>query len=465
MAAQQLQFEFQRGRPSHSKGEACGEEGSVCQVTAASERAKPIKAVVMEEVVRRENLKKALKRVCANKGSPGIDGMTVDELKDYLRVHWPEIREQLLQGQYKPHPVKQVLIPKPGGGTRKLGIPTVLDRFIQQALLQILNPIYDPTFSPHSYGFRPGRNAHQAVRQAKRYIEQGYEWVVDIDLEKCFDRINHDILMGRLARRITDKRVLRLIRLYLQAGVMVHGVVQERYEGTPQGGPLSPLLSNILLDELDKELERRGHKFCRYADDCNIYVRSERAGKRVMDSIEHFLAKRLKLKVNRQKSAVDRPQKRKFLGFSFTSGRQLKVKLSDKALKSAKHRIKQMTRRSRGITLHQVIKELSTFLRGWLGYYRLIETPTVLRDLDSWIHRRLRCFVMKQWIKSCHTRYRGLRALGVSVYQARCVASSRKGPWAMSNMKPAKVAMPNRFFAERGLLSLLDRHGALAKTI
>jgi RNA-directed DNA polymerase len=390
--------------------------------------------------------------------------MTVDELKDYLRVHWPEIREELMQGQYKPHPVKQALIPKPGGGTRKLGIPTVLDRFIQQALLQILNPIYDPTFSAHSYGFRPRRKAHQAVRQAKRYIEEGYEWVVDIDLEKCFDRINHDILMGRLAKRITDKRILRLIRLYLQAGIMVHGVVQERYEGTPQGGPLSPLLSNILLDELDKELERRGHVFCRYADDCNIYVCSERAGKRVMDSIERFLAKRLRLRVNRQKSAVDKPQKRKFLGFSFTLGRKLKVKLSDKALKNAKHRVKQITRRSRGIPLLQVVKELNRFLTGWLGYYRLIETPTVLRDLDSWIRRRLRCFVMKQWIKSCHTRYKGLRALGVSDYQARCVASSRKGPWAMSNMKPAKLAMPNRFFAERGLLSLLDRYAALAKT-
>jgi len=419
----------------------------------------------MEEVVRRKNLKKALKRVCANKGSPGIDGMGVDELKDYLKAHWPEIREQLLQGQYNPQPVKQVLIPKPGGGTRMLGIPTVLDRFIQQALLQALNPIYDPTFSSYSYGFRPRRNAHQAVRQAKKYIEEGYEWVVDIDLEKCFDRINHDILMGRIAKRILDKRILRLIRRYLQAGIMVHGVVQERYEGTPQGGPLSPLLSNILLDELDKELERRGHKFCRYADDCNIYVRSERAGKRVMDSIERFLDKRLKLKVNRQKSAVAKPQERKFLGFSFTSGKELKIKLSDKALKSVKYRIRKIARRSRGISLLQIIKELSTYLRGWLGYYRLIETPTVLRDLDSWIRRRLRCFVMKKWINNCHTRYKGLRALGVSDKNARPVAASRKGPWVMSNMKPVKVAMPNRFFAERGLLSLLNHYESLAKII
>ena len=419
----------------------------------------------MEEVVRTENLKKALKRVCANKGSPGIDGRTLGELKDYLKDHWPEIREQLLQGQYNPKPVKQALIPKPGGGTRTLGIPTVLDRFIQQALLQALNPIYNPTFSPHSHGFRPGRNAHQAVRRAKEYIEEGYKWVVDIDLEKFFDRINHDTLMGGIAKRISDKRILRLIRRYLQVGIMVHGAVQERYEGTPQGGPLSPLLSNVLLDELDKELERRDHKFCRYADDCNIYVRSERAGKRVMDSIERFLDKKLKLKINRQKSAVAKPQERKFLGFSFTSGKELKIRLSDKALKSVKYRTREITRRSRGISLLQIIKELSTYLRGWLGYYRIIETPTVLRDLDSWIRRRLRCFVMKRWIKSCHTRYKGLRALGVSDWGARPVTASRKGPWPMSNMKPVKVAMPNRFFAERGLLSLSNHYESLAKTI
>jgi RNA-directed DNA polymerase len=424
-----------------------------------------MRTVVMEEVVQRKNLETALKRVRANKGSPGIDAMTVDELGGHLKDHWLCIREQLLLGQYKPQPVKQVLIPKPGGGTRTLGIPTVLDRFIQQALHQVLCPMYDATFSPHSYGFRPGRNAHQAVRQAKQYIAQGHEWVVDIDLEKCFDRINHDILMGRLARRISDKRILRLIRRYLQAGIMVNGVVQERYEGTPQGGPLSPLLSNILLDELDKELEQRGHRFCRYADDCNVYVRSERAGLRVMDSIERFLRKRLKLKVNRHKSAVAKPQDRQFLGFSFTSGKALKIKPSTKALKSVKRRVRQITRRSRGVSLMQIIKELSQYLTGWLGYYRLIETPTVLRDLDSWIRRRLRCFVMKQWIKNCHTRYRGLRALGVSDYGARPVAGSHKGPWAMSNMKPVKVAMPNRFFADKGLFCLSQYHATLGKAI
>jgi RNA-directed DNA polymerase len=346
-----------------------------------------------------------------------------------------------------------------------LTVPAAVDRFIQQALLQALSPIYEPTFSPHSYGFRPGRNGHQAVRQAKKYIEEGNEWVVDIDLEKCFDRINHDILMGRIAKRISDKRILRLIRRYLQAGVMVHGVVQERYEGTPQGGPLSPLLSNILLDELDKELERRGHTFCRYADDANIYVRSERAGKRVMDSIERFLDRKLKLKVNRQKSAVAKPRYRQFLGFSFTSGKKLKIKLSDKTLKRVKYRIKKITRRSRGISLPQMIKELNTYLRGWLGYFRLIDTPTVLRDLDSWIRRRLRCLVTKQWIKNCHTRYKGFRALGVSDRGARHVAASRKGPWAMSNMKSVKVALSNRFFAERGLLSLRNQYDALGKTI
>jgi RNA-directed DNA polymerase len=456
MAAQQLQFEINGGRLSCSPGETREGEGPVRQVMVASGTAEPAVGATMEEVVGRQNLQRALKRVCANQGSPGVDRMTVDQLKDHLRAHWPETRQQLLDGHYTPQPVKQVLIPKPDGSSRTLGIPTVVDRFIQQALLQVLTPMYDPGFSDHSFGFRPGRNAHQAVRTAKEYIAQGNEWVVDIDLEKCFDRINHDILMGRLARRISDKRILRLIRRYLQAGVMVNGVVQERYEGTPQGGPLSPLLSNILLDELDQELERRGHKFCRYADDCNIYVRSERSGKRVMETIEGFLWKKLKLKVNRQKSAVARPQERQFLGFSFTSNRWLKIKLADKALKKVKHRIKKVTRRSRGISLLQVVKELNAYLRGWLGYFRLIETPTIIRDLDSWIRRRLRCYVMKQWIKSSHTRYQRLRSLGVSAQGAGGIAASRKGPWVLSNAKPLKVALSNRFFAEKGLLFLLD---------
>jgi len=456
MAAQQLQFEFSGGRRLCSAGETRKGRESVRQMTAASEPAEPAVGVTMEEVVGRQNLQRALKRVVTNQGSAGVDGMAVDQLKDHLRAHWPEIRRQLLDGHYSPQPVKQVLIPKPDGSSRTLGIPTVVDRLIQQALLQVLTPMYDPGFSDHSFGFRAGRNAHQAVRRAKEYIAQGHEWVVDIDLEKCFDRINHDILMGRLARRISDKRILRLIRRYLQAGVMLNGVVQERYEGTPQGGPLSPLLSNILLDELDQELERRGHKFCRYADDCNIYVRSERAGKRVMETIERFLWKRLKLKVNRQKSAVARPQQRQFLGFSFTSNRWLKIKLADKALRKFKHRVKKITRRSRGISLFQVVKELNTYLRGWLGYFRLIETPSIIRDLDSWIRRRLRCYVMKQWFKNSHTRYQRLKSLGVSSKGACGIAVSRKGPWALSNAKPVKVALSNRFFAEKGLLFLPD---------
>src|SRR5664279_3327157 len=291
----------------------------------------------MEEVVRRENLLSALKRVRANKGSPGIDGMTVEELPDYLKKHWPRIREELLHGDYIPQPVKRVVLPKPGGGTRELGVPVALDRFIQQAVLQVLTPLLDPTFSPHSYGFRPRKSAHQAVEQAKKYIAEGYTWVVDCDLEKFFDRVNHDILMGKLAKRIEDKRLLKLVRRYLQAGVMIHGVVLERWEGTPQGGPLSPLLSNLLLDELDKELERRGHRFCRYADDSNVYVKTKRAGERVFDSIEQFLAKRLKLRVNRAKSAVAPCHERSFLGFSFTKGKILKIKLSLKALRAVKY--------------------------------------------------------------------------------------------------------------------------------
>ena len=427
---------------------------TVRQTTAAETEPDPAATIVMEEVVRKENLEQALKQVAANKGGPGVDGMTVDELKHYLKAHWPDLKAQLLDGRYKPQPIKAVDIPKPGGGTRRLGIPTVLDRFIQQAILQVMVPVYDPTFSPHSYGFRPGRNAHQAIRQAQAYIQEGYNWVVDIDLEKFFDRVNHDILMGRIARRIMDKRLLRLIRFYLQAGGMLNGVVQERYEGTPQGGPLSPLLSNILLDELDKELERRGHKFCRYADDANIYVKSERAGQRVMDSVERFLAERLKLKINREKSAVAEPPKRSFLGFSFTSGEIRKIRFAPKSVKNFKRKVKQITGRSRGITLERMIQELNGYTRGWMGYFRIAETPTVLSDLDCWIRRRLRSAVAKQWFQSCKARFRGLNGLGVDPKQAAITAVSRRGPWAMSNMKAFKLAMPNKFFADRGLLAL-----------
>jgi len=447
------------------KGETRREEGKVRQAVPALERTEPILTELMEQVVERENLIRAWKRVRANKGSPGIDGMTVDDLTGYLKENWPRIRDELLRGEYRPQPVKEVLIPKPDGGTRRLGIPTVMDRFIQQGIQQVLGSVYDPTFSEHSYGFRPRRRAHQAVEQAKRYIAEGYEWVVDMDLKKFFDRVNHDILMGRLAIRIGDKRVLRVIRRYLQAGIMVNGVVQERWEGTPQGGPLSPLLSNILLDELDKELERRGHRFCRYADDANIYVKSERAGGRVFASIEEFLFKRLKLRVNREKSAVARYHERGFLGFSFTSGKTLKVKATENSLDRLKERVREITRRSRGISLTQVIKELQEYLRGWIGYFQLVETLSVLQDLDGWIRRRLRCFVAKQWINNCHTRYKNLMRLGVNDEQARMVAASRKGPWALSNMKPLKIALSNRFLAGKGFSGLLNQHQALGKAM
>lgn len=459
---QQLSL-FDENLPSFLSGEACRDDGKGHQATTASERTKPMVADLMDQVVNRENLIRALKRVRANKGSPGIDGMTVDDLTGYLREHWPRIREELLRGDYRPQPVREVSIPKPGGGTRRLGIPTVMDRFIQQAILQVLDPIFDPTFSASSYGFRPHRRAHQAVTQAKRYVAEGYEWVVDMDLEKFFDRVNHDILMGRLAKRIGDKRVLRVIRRYLQAGIMVNGVVQERWEGTPQGGPLSPLLSNILLDELDKELERRGHRFCRYADDANVYVKSQRAGERVFESIESFLLKRLKLRINREKSAVARYHERGFLGFGFTSGKNLKIKLTDTSLMRFKDRIREITRRSRSVPLTRVAEELDVFLRGWIGYFRLIETLTILKDLDSWIRRRLRCLMAKRWIKNCRTRYSNLVKLGVNGLQARGAAASHKGPWAMSNMKPFKIAMSNRFFTEQGFRSLFDQYQALGK--
>jgi group II intron reverse transcriptase/maturase len=418
---------------------------------------------LMEQVVNRENMIRAWKRVRANRGSPGIDGVTVEELTGYLRERWPRIREGLLKGEYRPQPVKEVVIPKSGGGTRRLGIPTVVDRVIQQAILQVLDPIYDPRFSEHSYGFRPRRRAHQAVKEAKDHIAEGHEWVIDLDLDKFFDRVNHDLLMGKLARRIGDKRVLRVIRRYLQAGIMVNGVVQERWEGTPQGGPLSPLLSNILLDELDKELERRGHRFCRYADDANIYVKSKRAGERVFASIEEFLNNRLKLRVNREKSAVARYYERSFLGFGFTSGKVLKVKVSEKSLGRFKERVREITRRSRGRSFLQIIEELMEYLRGWMGYYRLVETLSVLKDLDGWVRRRLRCYMVKQWIKNCYTRARNLIRLGVSLGQAWMVGMSRRGPWAMSNMKPLKVAVSNRFLAKHGFSGLFDQYLALGK--
>jgi RNA-directed DNA polymerase len=351
---------------------------------------------VMEEVCERGNLKRALRRVKSNKGSPGIDGMTVGELPGYLKQHWPAIREQLLSGSYKPQPVRRVEIPKPDGGMRKLGIPTVLDRFIQQAVMQILQSKWDGTFSEHSHGFRPGRSAHQAVAKAQQYVRAGRRWVVDLDLEKFFDRVNHDRLMKSIALRIADQRMLRLMGALLKAGVMENGLVSPVDEGTPQGGPLSPLLSNLVLDELDRELERRGHRFVRYADDCNIYVRSVGAGRRVMESITRFIRRRLKLKVNESKSAVARPAERKFLGFSISNGEESKRCIAPKALLRCKRKIRELTRRTRGVSLERMVKELASYLRGWKSYFGFCETPSVLHRLDQWIRRRLRSVIWKQ---------------------------------------------------------------------
>jgi RNA-directed DNA polymerase len=406
---------------------------------------------LMEEVCELENCKQALQRVKANKGSPGVDGMTVDELPEYLKQHELEIGEQLRNGTYQPQPVRRVEIPKPDGqGVRKLGIPGVLDRFVQQAVLQVLQKRWDPTFSEHSHGFRPGRSAKQAVHEAQQYIAEGHGWVVDLDLEKFFDRVNHDRLMAAVAKRVADKRMLKLIRAFLEAGVMEDGLVSAVDEGTPQGGPLSPLLSNLVLDELDRELERRGHRFVRYADDCNIYVGSERAGQRVMESITRFITHRLKLKVNQAKSAVARPGQRKFLGFSFTGEREPRRRIAPKAIARFKERIREQTRRTRGISLRQMVKELVTYLRGWLGYFGDCQTPSVLQRLETWLRRRLRSVVWKQW-KQGRTRFRELRKRGVGKDLAAQTAGSSHGPWRLAQSPALTFALPNAYFAGLGL--------------
>jgi RNA-directed DNA polymerase len=379
--------------------------------------------------------------------------MTVEELPAYLRTHWPQIREQLLTGQYEPQPIKRVEIPKPEGGVRQLGIPTVVDRFIQQAVLQVLQPQWDPTFSEYSYGFRPGRSAHQAVAKAQQYLRQGYHWVVDIDLEKFFDRVNHDKLMGEVEKRIKDKRVLALIRRYLKAGVLAEGLVSAIDEGTPQGGPLSPLLSNLLLDQFDRELENRGHRFVRYADDANLYVKSERAGKRVMESVSRFLTRKLKLKVNLAKSAVARPWERKFLGFTFTAGRKPKRRVAPQALRRFKARIRQMTNRTRGINLERMIREARPYLVGWRNYFGFCEIRSILKELDSWIRRRLRCMQWKQWGRR---RYRELRKRGVSRDLAWNTTKSAHGPWRLSRSPALSFALPAAYFDSLGLPRLAE---------
>jgi RNA-directed DNA polymerase len=413
----------------------------------------------MEAVVERENLKKALARVKRNKGAAGVDGMSVEGLSAYLKEHWPTIRAQLLAGTYKPQPVRRVEIPKASGGMRALGIPTVLDRFIQQAVMQVLQADWDRTFSETSFGFRPGRSAHQAVAQAQEYIASGHGVVVDIDLEKFFDRVNHDILMGLVAKRVADKRILRLIRGFLSAGVLEGGLVSPTEEGTPQGGPLSPLLSNLMLDMLDKELEKRGHHFVRYADDCNIYVRSQRAGERVMEGIEKFLAKRLKLKVNKTKSAVAKPSVRKFLGFGFMGGREPRRRIAPQAIDRFKAKVRELTRRQGGQSLSQVIKELSRYLIGWRGYFGFCETPSVLYALDCWIRRRLRAIAWKQW-KHGRNRFAKLRRRGVGRAPAAQAAGSLRGPWRLSNSPALAKALPNAFFVSLGLATLEPRRVA-----
>lgn len=414
---------------------------------------------LMEEVVERENLDRALKRVRKNRGSPGIDGITVKGLPGYLKENWPRIREQLLSGTYEPKPVKRVQIPKPNGGVRNLGIPTVLDRFIQQAILQVLTPIWDPTFSESSYGFRPGRSAHQAVTQAQNHMAEGHNWVVDLDLDKFFDRVNHDMLMGRIAKRVEDKRMLKIIRAFLNSGVMKGGLVSPTVEGTPQGGPLSPLLSNIMLDDLDRELERRGHKFVRYADDIVIYVRSERAGRRVMESITRFITRKLKLKVNSEKSVVDRPRKRSYLAFSFTGGENPRRRIAPKAIKRLKKRIRELTRRTRGISIEQMIADLRRYLLGWRAYFGFCQTPSVLRELDSWIRRRLRSVIWKQWIRG-RTRYAELRSRDIGRELAAKTAGSPHGPWRISRSPALHYAFPNAHFHALGLPTL--EHGLIA---
>jgi RNA-directed DNA polymerase len=447
----ELDFSFTRS------GEACGTgRGETESPLAAHDTESPANTNrLMEEVCERDNLKEALRQVKANKGSAGIDRMTVGQLPDYLKQHWPAIREQLLNGTYEPQPVRRVEIPKPDGGLRKLGIPSVLDRFIQQAVMQVLQRRWDRMFSQHSYGFRPGRSAHQAVAQAQQYIVEGYGWCIDFDLEKFFDRVNHDKLMGQIAKRVEDKRLLKLIRAFLNAGVMENGLVSPSVEGTPQGGPLSPLLSNLVLDELDRELEARGHHFVRYADDCNIYVRSERAGQRVMESVTRFITQKLKLKVNETKSAVARPAERKFLGFSFTDGSEVKRVIAPKALERFKKRIREITCRAKSVSLEATMVELVPYLRGWRGYFGFCETPEVLIGLIRWVRLRLRAALWRQW-KTPRRRRAALLELGVRPRMANNTAGSGLGPWYLARAKALSVGLSNAYFQSLGLHSFVD---------
>jgi RNA-directed DNA polymerase len=438
---------------SRSEAPRVSTEGTESLAAKRGTESPAIGEPLMEEVCERENCKQALARVKANKGSAGVDGMTVRQLPEHLKQQWPVIREQLLSGAYRPQPVRRVEIPKPDGGVRKLGIPTVLDRFIQQAVMQVLQRRWDRTFSEHSYGFRPGRSAHQAVAAAQKYIAEGYRWCVDLDLEKFFDQVSHDKLMAKIAERVSDKRMLKLIRTFLTAGVMEGGLVSPVDEGTPQGGPLSPLLSNIVLDEFDRELESRGLRFARYADDSNIYVRSRRAGERVMESITRFITTKLKLKVNQQKSAVARPWERKFLGFSFTMNREPKRRIAPKAVLRFKEKVRDITRRTRGVKVERMAEELGRYLRGWIGYFGQCQTPSVLQGLEEWTRRRLRSAIWKQW-KRGTVRFAELRKRGVGKDLAAKTAGSAHGPWRLADSPGLHIALPNAYFDSLGIPKL-----------
>lgn len=433
-------------------------------VASTKEASSAVSDNLMERILSRDNMLFALKRVEKNKGSHGVDGMKVDELRPFLKQSWLSIRESILMGKYKPNAVRRVEIPKQDGGIRLLGIPTVLDRLIQQAIAQVLTDIFDPHFSENSFGFRPGISAHEAVLKAKEYMNQGYKYVVDMDLEKFFDKVNHDILMNRISKRIEDKRVLKLIRLYLQSGIMLNGIVVRSEKGTPQGGPLSPLLANILLDDLDKELDKRGHKFCRYADDCNIFVKSERAGLRVMESITNFLERKLKLKVNKEKSAVDRPIRRKFLGFSFYNVRgKYNIRIHNKSIKRLKDKIRKITSRSYSISIEDRIKRLNQITIGWVNYFSIAKAKSIMQGLDEWIRRRLRMCIWKQW-KRPRTKIKNLISLGVPEYKAYEWGNTRKGYWRIANSPILSRSLTNKYFESISYQSLSARYQKMQLT-
>jgi RNA-directed DNA polymerase len=458
---QRLLFEEPTESPRPGEGGEGGTQPASreeSQASAASDPGRALTERVMEEVTSRDNLNRAYRRVMANKGAPGVDGMTLRELAAWIARHKEKLIASLLDGSYEPQPVRGVEIPKPGGGVRQLGIPTVVDRLVQQAILQVLEPILDPTFSASSFGFRPGRGAHDALAQASRYVAEGRTIVVDLDLEKFFDRVNHDLLMARLAARVADKRLLKIVRRFLRAGLLRQGVCVERHEGTPQGGPLSPLLANLLLDDLDRELEQRGHCFCRYADDCNIYVRSQAAGERVMQSLIAFLEGGLKLRVNREKSAVAPVWERKFLGHRLLADGGLGI--APKSLERAKDRIRELTSRNRGVSFEELVGRLNSFLAGWVTYFRHARCKTALAELEEWIRRRLRCFRLKQR-KRKYALAQFLMELGVPEWRAWILASSGKGWWRKAGSPPAQEAMSRSWFTSQGLISLTQRYAQL----